>query len=109
LHEFAHALWLEHKLVGHEYVVLDEKWIKRFEDYAAAEMKSLHSNEQHFFRRYAFESMEEFFAVAVENFFERSLQFQQEQPELYVILANLFKQDPMKLSGLRTEQKPLFG
>ncbi len=109
LHEFAHALWLEHKLVGHEYIVLDEKWIKKFEDYATAEMKNLHSNEQHFFRRYAFENMEEFFAVAVENFFERTRQFQQEQPELYVILANLFKQDPLKLPATRLEQKPLFG
>jgi Mlc titration factor MtfA (ptsG expression regulator) len=109
LHEFAHALWLEHKLVGHEYVVLDEKWIKKFEDYAKDEMKNLHANEQHFFRRYAFENIEEFFAVAVENFFERTRQFNQEQPELYVILAHLFKQDPLKLPATRPEQKPLFG
>ena len=105
LHEFAHALWLEHKLVGHQYVVLDEIWIKRFEDYAAAEMKNLHADEQHFFRRYAFESMEEFFAVAVENFFERTRQFQLEQPDLYLILTNLFKQDPLKLFASSTKQK----
>lgn len=72
-------------------------------------MKSLQTNEQHFFRLYAFESMEEFFAVAVENFFERTQQFQQEQPDLYIILANLFKQDPLKLHVPRAEQKPLFG
>ena len=109
LHEFAHALWLEHKLVGHEYVVFDEKWIAKFERYAEGEMKNLQANEQHFFRRYAFENMEEFFAVAVENFFERTQRFQEEQPELYVILANLFKQDPLKLGTSRTENKPLFG
>jgi Mlc titration factor MtfA (ptsG expression regulator) len=109
LHEFAHALWLEHKLVGHSYEVLDERWITEFERYAENEMKNLQSNEQHFFRRYAFENMEEFFAVAVENFFERTQLFHQEQPELYRILAHLFKQDPLKLYASRTEQKPLFG
>ena len=109
LHEFAHALWLEHKLVGHEYDVLDERWINEFERYAENEMKNLQANEQHFFRRYAFENMEEFFAVAVENFFERTQQFHQEQPELYRILANLFKQDPIKLHASRNQSKPLFG
>ena len=97
LHEFAHALWLEHKLVGHQYTVLDPHWIEQFEKYAEKEMTNLNANEKHFFRKYAFENIEEFFAVAVENFFERSLQFKQEQPELYRILAQLFKQDPIKL------------
>jgi MtfA peptidase len=109
LHEFAHALWLEHKLVGHNYEVLDERWIKEFERYAEHEMHHLQTNEQHFFRSYAFENIEEFFAVAVENFFERTQQFHQEQPELYRILAHLFKQDPLKLSTTVTKQKPLFG
>jgi Mlc titration factor MtfA (ptsG expression regulator) len=31
---------------------------------------------------YAFENMEEFFAVAVENFFERPAEFKDAQPEL---------------------------
>ena len=108
LHEFAHALWLEHKLVGHQYTVLDPHWIEQFEKYAEKEMTNLNANEKHFFRKYAFENIEEFFAVAVENFFERSLQFQQEQPELYRILAQLFKQDPIKLYASRAQQKSLF-
>jgi Mlc titration factor MtfA (ptsG expression regulator) len=97
LHEFAHALWLEHKLVSHQYEVLDPHWVTQFERYAENEMANLHANEKHFFRMYAFENIEEFFAVAVENFFERTRQFHQEQPELYRILANLFKQDPLTL------------
>ncbi len=108
LHEFAHALWLEHKLVGDQYEVLDAQWVEQFEGYAEKEMANLNANEKHFFRKYAFENIEEFFAVAVENFFERTQQFHQEQPELYRILANLFKQDPLKLYASRAEQKPLF-
>lgn len=95
LHEFAHALWLEHKLTGHIYDVLDAGWVKKFEDYAVQEMTHLQLNEDHFFRKYAFENMEEFFAVAVENFFERPAEFKQAQEKLYVILAQLFKQDPL--------------
>jgi MtfA peptidase len=108
LHEFAHALWLEHKLVGHQYKVLDPHWVEQFEKYAEHEMTNLNANEKHFFRKYAFENIEEFFAVAVENFFERTKQFHQEQPELYRILAHLFKQDPLTLYAPGTKQKPLF-
>jgi MtfA peptidase len=104
LHEFAHALWLEHKLVGHQYTVLSERWIEKFETYAENEMQHLKANEQHFFRRYAFENMEEFFAVTVENFFERSQQFKNEQPELYLILVHLFKQDPLKFNTPKRQE-----
>jgi Mlc titration factor MtfA (ptsG expression regulator) len=97
LHEFAHALWLEHKLVGHQYKVLDPHWVEQFEKYAEHEMANLNANEKHFFRKYAFENIEEFFAVAVENF-----------SELYRILAHLFKQDPLTLHAPGTKQKPLF-
>jgi len=107
LHEFAHALWLEHKLVD-SYEILDTEGIEQFEKYATSEMANLAANEQHFFRRYAFDNMEEFFAVAVENFFERPALFQQAQPQLYLILVRLFKQDPVKLYAFRAQQKPLF-
>ena len=36
LHEFAHALWLEHKLMQHEYTVMDAGWVSRFEELAEA-------------------------------------------------------------------------
>lgn len=95
LHEFAHALWLEHKLTQHEYTVLDKRWVKRFEELAAAEMKNLQENKHYFFRAYAFRNMEEFFAVAVENFFERPEKFHAQLPDLYDVLTRIFKQDPM--------------
>jgi len=95
LHEFAHALWLEHKLMQHEYTVLDKRWIDRFEELASIEMKNLQKNEHHFFRAYAFRNVEEFFAVAVENFFERPEKFYTQLPDLYDVLTRIFKQDPM--------------
>lgn len=98
LHEFAHALWLEHKMMQHEYTVLDARWIAFFEQLAEKEMSNLQANEHHFFRRYAFSNIEEFFAVAVENFFERSQQFSAQMPELYTTLTKILNQDPLLIS-----------
>jgi Mlc titration factor MtfA (ptsG expression regulator) len=101
LHEFAHALWLEHKLTHYDYTVLDEGLVHQFELLAAAEMSNLRNNEQHFFRRYAFENIEEFFAVAVENFFERPSNFSAELPHLYKVIAQLLHQNPLPLGTQR--------
>lgn len=97
LHEFAHALWLEHKLTSQRYTVLDEDLINEFERLAADEMAQLQANEAHFFRKYAFSNIEEFFAVAVENFFERPGQFRIELPHFYDLLSRLFGQEPHTL------------
>ena len=94
LHEFGHALWLEHKLMQHEYTVLDPARVLRLEQLAEREMVSVREREDHFFRRYAFSNMEEFFAVAVENFFERPGRFRQEMPEIFDLMTQLLGQIP---------------
>ena len=57
------------------------------------------NDDQHFLRKYALTNKEEFFAVAVENFFERPAAFKTALPELYSILAKLLKQDPTVLAS----------
>lgn len=105
LHEFAHALWLEHKLTKNQYTVLDEGPIERFEELAAKEMQHMQQSDDHFLRAYALTNIEEFFAVAVENFFERSVQFQQQLPDIYNVLTHVLHLDPVKMNvknaGLR--------
>ena len=103
LHEFAHALWLEHKIMQDNYEVFSPHWVNEFEKYAYQEMPRLKEDKANIFRKYAFESVEEFFAVAVENFFERSYQFKTSQPELYSILVQIFKQDPVEIYASRTK------
>jgi MtfA peptidase len=51
LHEFAHALWLEHKLMRDEYTVLNPLLVNEFERLAHDEMTHLQGNESHFFRK----------------------------------------------------------
>lgn len=94
LHEFAHALWLEHLLKQEEYTIFDEHHFNQLRQFINEELQQAEQNRLHFFRNYAFANEAEFFAVAVENFFERAAQFQQELPELYGMLTRLFKQSP---------------
>lgn len=89
-HELAHALWLEHKLF--DYDIFKDKDLDHFEQLAKKELQ-LATEEQHFFRDYGYTNLAEFFAVAVENFFERPKEFKIALPDLYASLAKLFKQD----------------
>jgi hypothetical protein len=96
MHELAHALWLENKIF--EYEIFDEAALRAYEFAAHMVMVTLEEGDRHFLRPYAFTNREEFFAVAVENFFERPAAFKQELPELYSILAKLLNQDPLALT-----------
>ncbi len=96
LHEMAHALRLENIIRNEEYKFFDEGLINRFDEYANEVCMNLNGH-GHFFRPYACTNKDEFFSVAIENFFERSLSFQKHLPELYGILTRLLRQDPLKL------------
>lgn len=100
MHELAHALWLENKLFN--YRTFDFEALEAYEVMAAVTMAEMQeAQHEHFFRRYALTNEEEFFAVAVENFFERPGQFKATLPDLYITLVDLFKQDPIKLYASR--------
>lgn len=100
MHELAHALWLENKLFN--YRTFDFEALEAYEVMAAVTMAEMQETpHEHFFRRYALTNEEEFFAVAVENFFERPVQFKATLPDLYITLVDLFKQDPIKLYAPR--------
>lgn len=93
-HEMAHALYLEHK--GMDYNLFDEEIFDRIERYAK-DAVSREQPEDYFLRPYALTNVAEFFAVATENFFERPEKLHQAMPDLYLILRDLYKQDPMLL------------
>ncbi|AEV31814.1 hypothetical protein Oweho_0801 [Owenweeksia hongkongensis DSM 17368] len=97
LHEMAHALRLENSIYNDEYEFIDNAHIAKFERMAEAEMKEIAAGNDVFFRKYAAANRHEFFAVAVENFFERSEGFKEYHPELYHTMSLLLKQDPIRL------------
>jgi MtfA peptidase len=98
LHEMAHALRLENIIYNEEYHFFDEGLIEQLDDYAQRICASEEFTSDYFLREYACTNVHEFFAVAVENFFERPLKFKAALPELYSILVKLLNQNPALLS-----------
>lgn len=94
LHELAHALWFENTIENSEDNFLRPDLLQTWHALADEEIARLRSGADHFFRDYAATNHAEFFAVAVEYFFERPVEFRAQLPALFDTLAGLLKQDP---------------
>lgn len=97
LHEMAHALWFENKVQNGEQNFLHPELLQDWIDHADAEMDRIRSGKSRLLRGYAGTNQAEFFAVAVEYFFERPREFKQDLPELYGTLRAMLRQDPASL------------
>jgi Mlc titration factor MtfA (ptsG expression regulator) len=97
LHEMAHALQLENVILNQEFGFMSQKDILYWESLASSEMQKIKSPEESFFREYGGTNQHEFFAVAVENFFERPREFVAYHETLYYALCRLLRQNPLLL------------
>lgn len=95
LHEFAHALWFENTIENGDDHFMDGELLQQWNAQAHAEISLINEGEVHFFREYAGSNPAEFFAVAVEYFFEQPTGFRSALPELYGTLSGLLRQDPV--------------
>lgn len=100
VHEFAHALRLEHKMRLGQYDIFDDDAVTRLDDEAKAVLEIIRTTDDHFFRKYATTNIEEFFAVASENFFERPGELNDNFPKLYEALKKVYNQDTLNLMSL---------
>jgi len=96
LHEMAHALRIVDAIRSEEYNFMDTDTFNEFIWHARLEMEQIASGGQSFFRDYASANDHEFFAVSVENFFERPLEFNKYHPTLYSLLAELLNQSTLE-------------
>jgi Mlc titration factor MtfA (ptsG expression regulator) len=98
LHEFAHQLDLENgEIDGVPRFESKERyasWTRILDDTLDRFRRDLHHRRRPPIDPYAAEDPGEFFAVAVESFFERPADFRKAYPELYDELAAYFCQDP---------------
>ncbi|WP_297335720.1 zinc-dependent peptidase [Algoriphagus sp.] len=102
IHEVAHALKLENRIRSNdEFNFLNPQLWRSYEELAQREMNLIQTGGSDFFRKRGAENEHEFFAVALENFFERPEQFKAKKPELYSVLVNLLIQDPIFLKSAR--------
>jgi MtfA peptidase len=99
LHEMAHALRLENIIRNEEFHFFDDDLLNRFDAWGHKICFEMPADVR-FFRPYACTNPQEFFAVAVENFFEHPQQFKSELPALYDILSKLLHQDPLRYQAL---------
>jgi MtfA peptidase len=99
LHEMAHALRIIKRQEDdtEENMFFDSDVMRHFDIEASHEMnKMLNTEEPTLFREYAAANSEEFFAVAVEVFFEKPEEFFNYNPRLYDLMAAVLKMDLRK-------------
>lgn len=97
LHEMAHALWFENRIPNIESDFFDEVILREWKQLAEDESARIRSGEKRFFREYAATDQAEFFAVAVEYFFEQPAEYREALPELYECMVQLLRQDPAEM------------
>lgn len=96
LHEFAHALRLENLTPDDEYLFLSKPHLNRFDFLATAHIERMQFKKDVLLREYAATNVQEFFSVCVENFFERPDLLQEHYSELYALLVEILRLDPLK-------------
>ena len=100
LHEMAHALHLENRIPNQEFGFFDVQVFATWRQHAYTMMEDIRSGRNQFLRPYAAEDIYEFFAVAIEFFFEQPVQLRTAMPTTYDLLVRLLNQDPVKLYNL---------
>lgn len=96
IHEMAHAL--EHENFINE-TDMDSEFKAEFAKFSSVSgpvFASAIVNRSSYLRDYAFTSMQEFWAVSVEAFFENPAGLKQSLPQLYGTLCDILNQDPLK-------------
>lgn len=94
LHETAHALLNTIIYSNLHDPELDEELLT-LDKIPADEKNRLFAGEDQFFRDYGRTNIKEFFAVAVECFFEAPYRFSTEYPVFYRLMCQLLNQDPV--------------
>jgi MtfA peptidase len=99
VHEIAHAMKLENQIhYNHESNFFNPTLWRRYAEHADVETEKILNGEQTIFRSSAAKNQHEFFAVALEVFFERSVELKSYNQKLYQSLVYLLKQDPIVLA-----------
>lgn len=101
-HEMAHALKLHDIVDNDEYSFFDNDTFREFEREAKREMQIVKENPESisFFREYAATNINEFFAVAIENFIERPSEFKNYNSTLYQLLAKILNFNLLEIEAV---------
>lgn len=92
-HKFAHALYVEHMKISMEPIF--SSYYEKWERFIKNQNKMQEVKDNKVFREYATHNTQEFFAVSVENFFEKPAEFKLGLPQLYMIMIKMLNQNPL--------------
>jgi MtfA peptidase len=98
LHEMAHALRLINIVDNEEYNFYDRQIMAEFDAEAQEEILRMSNpiRGESLFRSYAATNVDEFFAVAVELFFEKPNELKEYSPKIFNLLTQILKIDPSR-------------
>ncbi len=91
IHEMAHAIRLENAIRNQDHGFIPVEDLAAFDRLALAEIRSMKSGNPSFFRSYAKTNRQEFFAVVLENYFERGEAFRKAHPELFLAVSKILR------------------
>lgn len=96
LHETAHGLYI----MLQQYRGYDnfDDILGVWYDYAYDEIDHSNGGRHEFLRKYADANLQEFFAICIENFFERPAEFKKRLPLIYGQLCTFLNQDPLNVN-----------
>jgi len=100
VHEFAHVIDMRGGVTAGvdaaDPTTERGRWLHALADEHERFADRVEDDEETFLDPYAAEALEEFFAVGAEAFFVAPEDLEREQPELYRLLAEFFRQDPAR-------------
>jgi hypothetical protein len=102
LHEMAHALTYVNFTVREGQDNTFHQSFASFSEVARPIFERMQAGETNLLNAYAASSYQEFWAVCIETFFEKSASFKAQLPELYGSLCTLLNQDPLTPDKLLT-------
>lgn len=93
LHKLAEAMLYENRKQNEEFNFIDDKYLEELRQMYHNEKKALKSDTHPFLNKIAGQSFDDFFAVTVENYFERPVLLKEQMPILYNIMCKVLNQD----------------
>ena len=105
LHEFAHKIDMRDGVLDGTPLLPDDDERQRWVDICTPRYEAVRDGDPgELLRSYAGTSPGEFFAVATESFFTRSVDLAERHPDLYLVFADFYRQDPASRARAHAER-----
>ena len=98
IHEFGHCLYFENLKRSYTRSIFKRKYFYQWKSQAEIKMEKINNHKNELLRDYGGTNLVEFFSVALESFYEKSIVFKEKEPELYTSMTKLLNFDPIQFN-----------